>query len=137
MSEGERVYTTQLPYLFEEPKINDIVVIDIDLKNKHSYFHLAKQIFTKNNQDTFWIKRIVGLPGDVLRFEGNKYYRNEQLVEETFVKNKNQLAYPVDTTVIVPQDCVYVMGDNRGISKDSRDATVGPIPIYKIIGRMW
>lgn len=137
LSDGDSVYTTMLPYIFGDYKINDIVIIDIDLDSSWSYFHLFGQVFANKNPDTFWIKRIVGLPGDELRFEGNKYYRNGELVEEDFIKDKNVLAYPVDTTIIVPENCVYVMGDNRNVSKDSRDATVGPIPSYKIIGCMW
>lgn len=135
--DGDSVHTSMLPYVFGDYEIGDIVIIDIDLESRYSYFHLFGQVFAKKNADTFWIKRIVGLPGDELRFEGNTYYRNGVLVEEDFIKEKTVFSYPVDTTIVVPKDHVYVMGDNRNISKDSRDSTVGPIPTYKIIGVTW
>lgn len=137
LQDGQSVYTTMLPYIFGEPEIGDIVVIDMDIKEEDStYFRLFKQTLS-GNSDTFWIKRIVGLPGDQLAFKNKQFYRNGELVAEDYIKEQNVYTYPVDITFTVPEEHVYVMGDNRNLSKDSRDATVGPIPIYKIIGYMW
>lgn len=137
LQDSQSVYTTMLPYIFGEPEIGDIVVIDIDIKeNDSTYFRLFKQTLS-GKSDTFWIKRIVGLPGDQIAFKNKQFYRNGKLVEEDYIKEQNVYTYPVDITFTVPEEHVYVMGDNRNLSKDSRDATVGPIPIYKIIGYMW
>lgn len=149
LHQGDHVYTTMLPYLFGEPKIGDIVIVDVSLTDKPSYFHMFGQVLRRNaianmifgeeniDVDTCWIKRVVGIAGDELKFEDKKFYRNGTLVEEDYLKDQNVLTYPVDTTVVVPDDYIYVMGDNRNASKDSRDATVGPVPLYKIIGKMW
>ncbi len=149
LHEGDHVYTTMLPYLFGEPKIGDIVIVDISLTGKPSYFHMFGQVLRRNaitslilgeeniDVDTCWIKRIVGVAGDELRFEDGKFYRNGTLVEEDYINDQNVLTYPVDTTIVVPDGYVYVMGDNRNASKDSRHASVGPIPLYKIVGKMW
>ena len=133
LHEGDHVYTTMLPYLFGEPKIGDIVIVDISLTGKPSYFHMFGQVLRRNAITSL----ILGVAGDELRFEDGKFYRNGTLVEEDYINDQNVLTYPVDTTIVVPDGYVYVMGDNRNASKDSRHASVGPIPLYKIVGKMW
>ncbi len=62
------------------------------------------------------VKRIVGLEGDHIVIKNNKLYRNEELITENYIKNST------DGTeeIIVPKNCLYVLGDNRKQSKDSR-----------------
>ena len=48
LHEGDHVYTTMLPYLFGEPKIGDIVIVDISLTGKPSYFHMFGQVLRRN-----------------------------------------------------------------------------------------
>ena len=73
--------------LFHEPKVGDIVVIDVSQDSDMNFFDsfveylknntLTKQLFGKNAEaDKCWIKRIVGVEGDVLKFQDGKFYRN-------------------------------------------------------------
>ncbi len=149
LHEGDTVYTTMLPYIFGEPCIGDIVIVDRSLDDSSGYFHMFSQVIKRNTiatwiigeenitLDTCWIKRVVGTPGDTLRFNDGKFYRNGEVVVEDYIKDKKIMSYPNDTTFVVPDGYVYVMGDNRNASKDSRDPSVGPIPVYQIIGKMW
>ena len=148
LHEEDIVYTTKLPYIFGEPKVGDIVVIDIDLKKKNSFFRAVGEIITDNaitdiftsdesekkKSDTCWIKRVVAVAGDYVEFKDNKFYRNGQLVKEDYLKSQHVMNYP-ETSFIVEEGTVYCMGDNRNVSKDSRN--VGAIPIYQIIGKVW
>lgn len=147
--EGDNAYTSMLPYILSKPEIGDIIVIDIDMPEGAGFFHHFSQLIKRNafvklfssedeiSTDTYWIKRIVGIAGDTLEFKNNKFYRNGEIVEEDYIKDQIVYTYPLDTKIVVPEGYIYVMGDNRNISKDSRDATVGAIPTYKIIGKVW
>ncbi len=78
LHEGDRVYTTMLPYLFGEPQIGDIVIVDVSLTEPPSYFHMFGQVLRRNaitsmifgeeniEVDTCWIKRVVGVAGATL-----------------------------------------------------------------------
>ncbi len=81
-----------------------------------------------DNNETL-VKRAVGLPGDTLEVKNSKLYVNGQAVSEPYV---SQTAYNDFKAVTVPEGCIYVMGDNRAVSKDSR--FFGPVNRSAIIG---
>lgn len=66
---------------------------------------------------TKWVKRIIGLPGDHIEFKDNKIYRNGVALKEPYLKTE----YEYDNEIYnVPKGCVFLMGDNRDNSIDSR-----------------
>jgi signal peptidase I len=82
-----------------------------------------------------YIKRVVGLPGDVVELVAGALFRNGTRVDESYlppeVTETNALTQT--TRWEVPAGSVFVMGDNRPVSDDSR--AHGPIPIERIVGR--
>ena len=80
--------------------------------------------------DSYIIKRVIGLPGENIRYEDNKLYVNDELIEEPFLEiGKNT----DDFEASLPDDCYFLMGDNRQVSLDSR--ALGCFDISKIRGK--
>lgn len=89
-------------------------------------------------ENTSFIKRIIGLPGDEINidFESHIVTVNGYVVPETYKVNaalseKGDLTYPVT----VPEGCVFVLGDNRDDSLDSRFSKIGFIKLEEIAGK--
>lgn len=77
-----------------------------------------------------YVKRVIGLPGDRLYLLGGVVWLNGQRLSEPYVKEPPKMGRPV--AVRVPTDHVFVLGDNRNLSEDSRD--YGPVPLSRVIG---
>lgn len=76
-----------------------------------------------------YIKRVIGLPGDVVTIADGKVYIDDVLMQESYTQVNNG----ADGSWEVPEDGIFVMGDNRNNSSDSR--TWGTVPVNNIIGK--
>ena len=119
---GDYVITSRQSYrLFGEPQRGDIIVFKSDL-----YDDSGKQ---KN-----LIKRIIGLPGDTVEIKEGDVYINGELLQEEYVAEQG-LSGEMEA-VTVPAGRLFVMGDNRGVSLDSRSEAVGTIDMDAIVGKV-
>lgn len=110
----ELLIVNQWIYKVDEPEYGDIVVF-------HTY---------EGNKKKDFIKRVIGLPGDRIRIKKGAVYRNGNMLEEPYISE----AISGDvTTITVPEGMVYVLGDNRNNSKDSRQ--IGPVQMEDVVGR--
>lgn len=114
---GERVLTTKLLYT---PDYEDIVVID-------AYIPHGLPL----------IKRVIGLEGDVIDidFDAGIVYRNGEALDEPYAAEPTYTYEGTDFPLTVPEGTVFVMGDNRNNSKDSRLPDIGCIDVRDIMGR--
>jgi signal peptidase I len=101
-------------------------------------------IVFKAPENKNYIKRVIGLPGDRIEYRDDSLYINGKLYEEPYLDEYKQslLDGPLTNTFtlsetpvrseVVPEGHLFVMGDNRRYSKDSRH--IGAIPFEKVIG---
>jgi signal peptidase I len=112
----------KLSYQFYKPKRYDIIVFPADETSK-----------------VYYIKRIIGLPGETIQIVDGKVYINNRLLKEFFGKeeiakgNEGIAVKPI----IIGENEYFVLGDNRNHSKDSRDPSVGNITKTAITGKAW
>lgn len=90
-------------------------------------------------EETFYIKRIIGLPGETVQIKEGYVYINDKKLEETFGREViradryGQAAEPIT----LGEDEYFVLGDNRNESADSRETSVGILKCEDLIGRAW
>ena len=125
LENGDRMIVNKFSYKIGEPKRFDIVV-----------FHAPEQ------KD--YIKRVIGLPGDYIEYKDDQLYINGKPYDEPYLDQykaeitEGNLTYDfnlkdIDPSLdVIPEGYVFVMGDNRQYSKDSRH--IGIVSIDEIIG---
>ena len=87
-----------------------------------------------------YIKRVIGLPGDTVMIKDGQVFVNNVLLDESYLKGVQTLCRGEDAcsqnrSVTVPAGALFVMGDNRNNSSDSREW--GELPLDGIIGKAW
>ncbi|MBQ8828412.1 MAG: signal peptidase I, partial [Clostridia bacterium] len=146
LENGDTVIISKLPYLLGDIEYGDIVVIDRNTSRERTFavevreslkYNALTQSLVKDNEideDVFWIKRVVRLPGDVIEFKDGYFIRNGMVVEEDYILTQDVTTY-VDSSIVVEEGCVFVMGDNRNGSHDSRFLDE-QIEIDHIVGKL-
>ena len=120
---GDYVFISKQAYkLFGEPERGDVIVFHTDMKDE-------------NDHDKNLIKRIIGLPGDTVEIIGGYVYLNGQILDEPYL-NEQGISGEMEK-ITVPEGRLFGMGDNRGVSQDSRDVLIGCIEEDSILGRVF
>lgn len=138
LQDQERIYISKLQHTFSSvPEYGDIVIIDSrvnrdrSLKDDILEFPIFQSASGKTEQ-IYFVKRVIGKPGDVIVIKGNSIYRNGEELYEPYIKEA--MIYSPPEKWVVPEGHIFVMGDNRNNSLDSR--AIGFIPLDHNMGKM-
>lgn len=121
LEDGDQLIADKLTYRFHDPERFDIIIFPY-----------------KYARNTYFIKRIIGLPGERVRIDmdGNIYINGEVLDEHYGAETIENPGLAFDE-IQLGDDEYFVLGDNRNVSEDSRYPDVGNIKRKDIIGRAW
>ncbi len=110
LSDGDNLIVDKITYRFSDPKRYDIIVFPYQYED-----------------NTYFIKRIIGLPGETVQIVDGTIYIDGEALQESYgrevMKNSGLAADPIT----LGDDEYFVLGDNRNDSTDSRDPSVGKI----------
>lgn len=120
LQEYNFIFLSKQAYRFGEPKQRDIIVFHTNLK-------------TQAGDEKLLIKRIIGLPGDHIQIADGTVTVNGEEQKEPYTKEPYTSGYVKD--LVIPQGSLFVMGDNRQNSVDSRDPNVGLVKIEDVYGK--
>lgn len=113
------ILVNRLVYDFSRPKRFDVVVFQRDDK--------------KSN-----VKRVIGLPGEVIQIKGGSIFINDQILEtEDYKMGYVSLGGLAENPIQLDEDEYFLLGDNREGSEDSRFANIGNVNREQILGKVW
>lgn len=120
LDDGDQLIVDKLTYRFHDPERFDIIVFPFRYK-----------------ENTYYIKRIIGLPGETVQILDGAIYINGAMLEESYGREVMLDAGTAAEPITLGEDEYFVLGDNRNYSSDSRDPSVGVIHRKEIVGRAW
>ena len=120
LNDGDNLIVDKLSYHFREPKRFEIIVFPY-----------------RHKENTYYIKRIIGLPGETVQVKDGYVYINGEKLDENYGLEVMEDAGIAAEPIELGEDEYFVLGDNRNHSSDSRDPSVGILHIDELIGRAW
>ena len=121
LSDGDNLIVDKISYRFHDPERYDIIIFPY-----------------KYEEDTYYIKRIIGLPGEHVRIDDSgNIYINEKVLKESYGREVIQDPGIARDEITLGEGEYFVLGDNRNNSEDSRYADIGMIKKRYIAGKIW
>ena len=120
LQDGDNLIVDKISYRFHDPSRYDIIVFPYQYE-----------------ENVYYIKRIIGLPGETVQIIDGEVYINGELLGENYGKEVMMYYGTAEEPITLGENEYFVLGDNRNNSKDSRYEVVGNISRDVIIGRAW
>lgn len=120
LQDGDNLIVDKISYRFHDPSRYDIIVFPY-----------------KYEENTYYIKRIIGLPGETVQVKNGEVYIDGEILGEDYGAEAMEDAGIASEPIELGTDEYFVLGDNRNHSSDSRDPSVGVLRREDLIGRAW
>ncbi len=121
LEDGDKIIINKLAYVRSAPKRNDVIVF-MQNRNEHSYYN---------------IKRVIGIPGDMIEIVEGKVFINGERLKEVIPVEEMRVAGLAKEPILLGENEYFVLGDNRNYSEDSRFANIGIVVREDVIGKAW
>lgn len=118
LHDGDEIIVEKVSYYFNDPERYDIIIFPY-------------------KKDEFYIKRIIGLPGEMVQIKNGKVYIDGVQLWEQYGNEDIEDAGRFKEEIVLGKDEYFVLGDNRNASKDSRSNDVGVVKRNTIMGKAW
>lgn len=145
---GDRLIVQRIAY---EPKAGDIIILDSAYKNREAYYENLEITYSKDMsaiekafdyfsldkslKKRYYVKRIIALPGQTVDIRNGSVYVDGELLNEEYYQGETYITdVSVKYPLTVEDGHVFVMGDNRSNSTDSRTSSLGQVPYEAIMG---
>lgn len=119
LQSGDNLLVEKLSYHIGGPKRFDVVV----------FYPYGKE------EEEYYVKRVIGLPGETVQIKGTDIYINGELLKENYGKDPIHYQGIAKNPITMGDDEYFLMGDNREVSFDSRYEDVGPVHANLIAGK--
>ena len=146
LSNRDMLIVTKLAY---KPEQFDVIILDSRYADREEYYasldedyNAVEKFFdyyfnlSENLKKRYYVKRIIALPGQTVDIKDGKVLVDGKVLNEPYYEGTTPI---IDATVKYPltvdEDCVFVMGDNRHHSTDSRASSLGQVPYDAIFGK--
>ena len=120
LHDGDNLIVDKISYRFRDPKRYEIIVFPY-----------------KYQEDVYYIKRIIGLPGETVQVIDGYVYIDGEKLDEDYGKEVMETSGIAQEPIKLGEDEYFVLGDDRGKSEDSRMADVGNVERAHIYGKVW
>lgn len=120
LSDGDNLIVDKISYRFRDPERFEIIVFPF-----------------RYEEHTYYIKRIIGLPGETVQVIDGYVYINGEVLDENYGLEVMDDPGIAAEPITLGEDEYFVLGDNRNHSSDSRDPSVGVLHRDDIMGRAW
>lgn len=120
LHDNDNLIVDKISYRFRDPKRFEIIVFPYQYR-----------------ENTYYIKRIIGMPGETVQVIEGCVYIDGQRLEEHYGNEPMESPGIAEDPILLGEDEYFVLGDNRNHSSDSRDASVGVLHREDLLGRAW
>ena len=120
LSDKDQLIVDKMTYRFRDPKRYDIVVFPYQYQD-----------------NTYYIKRIIGLPGETVQILSGMVYIDGMRLDEHYGNEIMENPGIAEEPLTLGEDEYFVLGDNRNNSEDSRFASVGMVKRKNVVGKVW